>query len=134
MIGETGATLDKHNCLRTGNIKAASASHVLTHQNIVHPNHIIARFAVLSAFMFAKISRRILFLNTLHPAHFKVVSFTAVRTGKVCRFHFLSFVKNVGFSHVNLPIRYRASSETSRRYLKLKIPVSCSSENIKFRA
>ena len=95
-------TLDKHNRLRTGNFKPATAAHVFARQHVVNSHHVVARLLISHPILFIRAARRRLLFGSFQPTNFIFHSFTAMGTTVHSLLEFLFLVEKILFIHFKL--------------------------------
>lgn len=94
------ALSNKHNRLGAGNFKPAPATHILTGQHIVNPDHVVARPLKPNAILLVSAARWARLFRAPQPAYFVFHTFAAVRTTKCRLFQLLFFIEEVLFVHL----------------------------------
>jgi hypothetical protein len=97
--GDVPGFLDENYRLGRRYLKSLSTPHILAHQHIVHTDHVVTRFLILSSvLLIARVD--VLFLSTLEPANIILIPLTAHRT-RIRRFlDLLPLIKYVSLVHI----------------------------------
>src|SRR5690606_2134527 len=91
--------LNKNYRLRGRDLEALAAAHVLAHQLVVDPDHVVAGFLNAHTVLLAEVARGIFLFGPLHPADVVIVALPAKGTRIVGLLDLLLLIEDISLVH-----------------------------------